>query len=184
MPKKQKHKGTTIPLTPAERDAFEKIYRKYVKDLILYVYKLTHNKEEAHEIAQQAFFKLLENRQDLEIIPSVLPWLCLVSLNIYRDKYRHNKVISKAEKDPSLIPENEPAYENIDLKIKVFEKIDRAVAGMSLNYRQVYELSFVQGLSNEKVASELGVSNEVVRTRKTEILKTLRNIFPDKEIFR
>lgn len=72
-----------------ESDVLEKLYQQYHRQLLLYCMALTGNKEEAEDLAEDAFVKayLCLPRE----IPSFFYWLLRVAKNLWIDRLRRQK---------------------------------------------------------------------------------------------
>jgi RNA polymerase sigma factor (sigma-70 family) len=55
------------------------------------------------------------------------------------------------------------------------EQIQHALEGLPNDQREVVRMRFIDDLSYEEIAEKLGVSNDVVRTRTSRALRTLRS---------
>ncbi|MDD2292653.1 MAG: sigma-70 family RNA polymerase sigma factor [Bacteroidales bacterium] len=58
---------------------------------------------------------------------------------------------------------------------KLFVAIDK----LPEKYRQIFEMSFEQGLKTAQIAQQLGISESTIKKRKSKMIKTLRNELGD-----
>jgi RNA polymerase sigma-70 factor (ECF subfamily) len=161
-----------------ERDRFTELVRRYEKRVINYVYRITHRYEEAHDLTQEIFVKvyLALDRYDPQYQFST--WLFRIAQNSAIDALR-KKSISQvplawpSEEDPGR--EREFADTGISpyraLKNKQLGRaIEKAVANLPPDYRELIQLRHFAELSYEEIASmkklPLGtVKNKLFRAR-------------------
>lgn len=71
-----------------EKDVLERVYRRYTKEVYLYLYSLCHDHGLAEDLMQETFLRALCS---LEIArEELLPWLLTVARNLYLDMWRRD----------------------------------------------------------------------------------------------
>ena len=148
--------------------AFEELVRAYQDRLFSFALRMTRSREDAEEVAQDAFVRAYralgsypaERVRDM----ALRPWLYQIALNVARNRLRGKKLrlvsLDGAGEDgrgsswePSDEPESRPdaRYE------KERQRVDIAalVASLPERYRAALILRYVEGLSLEEVAKIL-----------------------------
>ncbi len=166
-----------------DRDRFTELVRRYEKRVVNYVFRIIHRYEDAHDLAQDIFVKvyLALDRYDPKYQFST--WLFRIAQNASIDALRKKSVtevpMARPADDESQ-KEREFADGGISpyraLKNKQLGKaIEKAVANLPPDYRELIQLRHFAELSYEEIAAmkklPLGtVKNKLFRAR--NLLKT------------
>lgn len=161
-----------------ERDLFTTLVKRYEKRVVNYIYRITHRYEEAHDLAQEVFVKvyLALDRYDPKYQFST--WLFRIAQNSSIDALR-KKAIAEVplvrQTDDDAPKEREFADAGVSpyraLKNKQLSAaIDKAVAGLPPDYRELIQLRHFAEMSYEEIATmkklPLGtVKNKLFRAR-------------------
>jgi RNA polymerase sigma-70 factor (ECF subfamily) len=173
-----------------ERDGFSDLVKRYEKRVVNYVYRITHRYEEAHDLTQEIFVKvyLALDRYDPKYQFST--WLFRIAQNSAIDMLRKKSLIEVPLTRPSDDEqgggrEREFADGGISpyraLKNKELNAaIEKAVAELPQDYRELIQLRHFAELSYEEIAEmkklPLGtVKNKLFRAR--NLLKGVLNSF-------
>ena len=112
-----------------DKASFTAIFLQYYKDLVIFSYSFTKDRNAAEEIVQDVFLKLWENRNYLVIQTSLKSYLLKSVQNLSLDWLRHQKVKSGCAEDildHSLLYENET--ENYVLQSELQEMIIKSLS--------------------------------------------------------
>lgn len=71
--------------------AFDLLYAEYAEPTYRFALRLCGNREEAEDLASEAFLQALRHRSQLRNGSSVRPWLCSIVLNEWRMRCRRHK---------------------------------------------------------------------------------------------
>jgi RNA polymerase sigma-70 factor (ECF subfamily) len=148
--------------------AFEDLVRTYQDRLFSFALRLTSRREDAEEIAQDAFvraYKALATYPAERIRAMALrAWLYQITLNVARNRYRGKK-LKLVSLDHPLSPRGETAWEapgdEAERPDRRYEESRRRtdmaglVAGLPERYRAPILLRYVEGLRLEEVARVL-----------------------------
>lgn len=162
-----------------DRDRFSELLTRYEKRVINYVYRITHRYEDAHDLTQEIFVKvyLALDRYDPKYQFST--WLFRIAQNSAIDALRKKSIaevplVRTTDEEP-FGKEREFADTGVSpyraLKNKQLSAaIDRAVAKLPADYRELIQLRHFAELSYEEIASmkklPLGtVKNKLFRAR-------------------
>jgi RNA polymerase sigma-70 factor (ECF subfamily) len=149
--------------------AFEELVRAYQDRLFSFALRLTGRREDAEEVAQDAFvraYRALTAYPPERIRQMALrAWLYQVTLNVARNRYR-GKRLRLVSLDHPLSPRGETAWEAPDSEEarpdSVYERgrqradMETLVATLPERYRAPILLRYVEGLRLEEVARVLG----------------------------
>ena len=173
-----------------ERDGFSDLVKRYEKRVVNYVYRITHRYEEAHDLTQEIFVKvyLALDRYDPKYQFST--WLFRIAQNSAIDILRKKSLVEvplarPADDEQGGSREREFADGGISpyraLKNKELSAaIEKAVAELPQDYRELIQLRHFAELSYEEIADmkklPLGtVKNKLFRAR--NLLKGVLNSY-------
>ncbi|HSP34064.1 MAG TPA: sigma-70 family RNA polymerase sigma factor [Thermoanaerobaculia bacterium] len=161
-----------------DRDRFTELMKRYEKRVINYVYRITHRYEDAHDLTQEIFVKvyLALDRYDPKYQFST--WLFRIAQNSAIDALRKKSVAEVPlvhQTDDEQPKEREFADGGVSpyraLKNKqISAAIDKAVAKLPPDYRELIQLRHFAELSYDEIATmkklPLGtVKNKLFRAR-------------------
>ncbi len=161
-----------------DRDRFTELVRRHEKRLINYVYRITHRYEEAHDLAQDIFVKVYLALDRFDPKYQFSTWLFRIAQNASIDALRKKSLPEVSIAWPS---DEEPQRERefADTGVSPYRAlknkqlgaaIEKAVANLPPDYRELIQLRHFAELSYEEIASmkklPLGtVKNKLFRAR-------------------
>lgn len=167
-------------LRTGDPDAFSDIFSIYYKDMVLFGYSFTHDKEDSEEIVQEVFVKLWEDHEKIAISGSIRSYLLKTIQNKCFDRYRHKQV---REQHSSFVIENSPLFdydtENYILYSELELLIEKAINKLPENIRETFEMSRFEGFKYQEIASKLNVSVRTIEVRISKALELLRTSLID-----
>jgi RNA polymerase sigma factor (sigma-70 family) len=164
--------ATIAPEIPvlARDEAFEQLYRRYVKDVYRYALALLRNPADAEDVTQTTFLNAYRAFQRGEEIRKPHNWLIKIAHNVARTRYAR---ISRRVKEVPLedhveqlaLPENEKP--NV-------EGVLRALGRLPFNQRAALVMRELEGRTYAEIADTLGVSVAAVETLIFRARRSLR----------
>lgn len=157
---------------------FLEICHDYYGKVLTFVRSLVHDKQAAQDITQDIFLKLWKNRGKLKGIKSPDDFLFILSKNACLDYFKkayRRKEISAEMFDEFLI--SRLSY-NPDSQINSASEIKRLrELANSLPPRQkdIFLMSCFNGLTNDEIASVLGISKKAVENQLSLAKKNVKN---------
>ncbi|HKB78637.1 MAG TPA: sigma-70 family RNA polymerase sigma factor [Thermoanaerobaculia bacterium] len=161
-----------------DRDRFTELVQRYERRVINYVYRIIHRYEDAHDLVQDIFVKvyLALDRYDPKYQFST--WLFRIAQNAAIDSLR-KKTLPEVSMSRPAEDENQKEREFADTGVTPYRAlknkqlgaaIEKAVAGLPPDYRELIQLRHFAELSYEEIASmkklPLGtVKNKLFRAR-------------------
>jgi RNA polymerase sigma-70 factor, ECF subfamily len=155
--------------------AFEELVRRYDRKVIRIAFHITHNQEDAEDAAQDAFLKAFRGLAHFEEKSRFSTWLFRIAVNESLMKVRQRRgfqVVSIEQdnnEDPDALPleivDWSPNPEQLYSQSELREILAKALRGLSSNYRTVFLLRDVEGLSIEETAEVLNLSISAVKAR-------------------
>lgn len=178
-------------------DAYNEIVNRYGEKIFRLAIRITKNPESAEEVLQNVFLKLIEKLGTFREESKLSTWIYTVSSNeafmYLRNKNKNNfKEISVEEftdKEKGYNPEglqikdNSYGPDDTAINIQQGEIMEKAINELPEEYRIVFQLRDVEGLSNQEAADILGLSLPAVKSRilraRNQLKKKLAKYFPE-----
>lgn len=145
--------------TTANSVGFNALYQEHHEWLVRWIARRTYNKDNAQDLAQDTFMRLLNKPALYNEIQSPRAWLTKVAGNLVTDNIRR-KVL---EENYLLFLESMPeaAYfspeEQLQL-LSLLEQIDKLLSGLRAIEKTAFLMVRLDGLSYKEVAKQLKVS--------------------------
>jgi RNA polymerase sigma-70 factor, ECF subfamily len=168
----------TIPARSAEAAAadeaaemrlpsFEEFYEAHHRRLFVSLCLITGDRQEAEEVMQEAFVRLLERWDRLPEIKDPPGYLFRVSMNVFRNRYRRAKLTVRRTLGPGAPVDDLAAVEGRDA-------IVRALRALTPQQRQAAVLTWLLGYSSEEAGRMLGIRASTVRVLTTRARAAMR----------
>ena len=141
-----------------------RLYRKYHKELYLYLYALCKNREVAEDIMQETFLKAMLALPNSHT--NMRAWLYMVARNLYFNYAKHEKKVSTCEVMCEGQVENEEQDEDIAQGLIEREQIRylyQALQKLDKTKREVLVMQYFGELSQKEIAAILHITPENVR---------------------
>lgn len=147
---------------------FLEIYRAFYGKVFTFVLSLVRSKANAQDITQNIFMKLWKNRKNLEHIKSMDDYLFILSKNACMDYFRkasRKKEISTDVFDEFLLSRIVSSPEKRIDALSDIEELRHVIDSLPSKRRDIFIMSRFDGLSNDEIASILGVSKKTVENQ-------------------
>lgn len=147
---------------------FLEIYRAFYGKVFTFVLSLVKSKANAQDITQNIFMKLWKNRKNLEHIKSMDDYLFILSKNACMDYFRkasRKKEISTDVFDEFLLSRIVSSPEKRIDALSDIEELRHVIDSLPSKRRDIFIMSRFDGLSNDDIASILGVSKKTVENQ-------------------
>jgi len=157
------------------QNSFEEIVTKYQSKVHSLALRLTKNTEDAEEVLQDVFVTIYKKADSFQGKAKFSSWLYRITCNASFMKLRKKKQ-EKAVAMEDLAPFLQEKAINGDVKMtyrgdeasinnQVRETLESAISKLPEEYRAVFVLRDVDGLSNKEVGSILNLSVPAVKSR-------------------
>ena len=156
------------------------MFNTYYSRLCFYAYKITNNQESSKDLVQDVFLKYHSKRAEFSSELAIKNFLYLAVKNACLNFLRHDLVEKKfAESQVETALVQEEVLTHI-IKAEVLVLIKQTIETLPEGCRTVLKLAFFEGLKNEQIALELGISINTVKTQKQRALQLMRLKLSDK----
>ncbi len=155
--------------------AFEKLVKRYDRNVFRIAQHITHSREDAEDVVQEAFLKAYSNLEQFQGQSKFYTWLVRIAVNEARMKLRRRRperFVSldedvKTEDDslPREVADWSPNPEQLYKQSELRDILSRTIQGLPPTFRTVFVLRDVEGLSTEETAEALDLSVPAVKSR-------------------
>lgn len=167
-------------------EAFEPLVRPYRDPVMALAFRLTRNREDAQEVAQDALLRAYKYLGRFDTSRSFRNWLFQIAVNEARDKarraLRERSVIEAAEKEIPRHPSRDPRPDTGEVRSALMKHLSVLTA----REREVFVLRDLEGLDVKETARTIGSSTISVRVHlssaRRKLRDALRNANPDMEV--
>jgi RNA polymerase sigma-70 factor (ECF subfamily) len=156
--------------------AFDRLILKYRERVLGIIYNMTSNREDAADLAQDAFIKAFQSINRFQGQSSFFTWLYRIAVNSTVSHLRKNRLRSFFSLES--IREDDPVSKDVidaltdrtgvgrDAMVRELqEKLNDAMQKLSINHRTVVTLFEIDGLSHQEIAEVMECSVGTVRSR-------------------
>lgn len=159
--------------------SIEQICMATWEPLYRFIYFKVQNREEAEDITQETYVKVLAYLQDHKASRENLPgFMKTVALNVLRDRWRQKKRRGIPLNIEEINPE-ETAGMDHQTAVAQRLQIENALAKISEDQRDILDLRICKGHSVAETARMLGKTEAAVRTSQYRALQALARIMDD-----
>ena len=148
-----------------ENDVLAVVYRAYSREIYLYLYGLSHNRQLSEDLMQETFAKALITVVTADT--GIRAWLYKVARNLYFNTYRKDKrLIIGLENAGNKVEIREEIEESPLSKLLTTEREEalyKALNKLEGKKREVLLLQYFSGLSGKDIAKLLDITTENVR---------------------
>ena len=141
---------------------FDILVERYRKAILLLAYRITGDRDDASDVAQETFMRAFVRFADREPDDRFGSWLMLVARNASLDCLRRRRARQK------YLPMTDrcfaPGPEDVALLDDDASKLRVALCALPPRYRRAVELFYFNGLSYREIGERLGVPLGTVKT--------------------
>lgn len=153
----------------------ETLFKEFFDRLVYFSFQLVKDKDQARDIAQDAFIKYWNQRETvLNHAVAAKNFLYTTVRNDSLNYIRHGKVVDGyVQQYNKTEPEQAPVIDAI-IAAEVLAGLNNAVQSLPDTYRMVSVMGYLDGKKNQEIADELQMSINTVKKQKQKALQLLR----------
>ncbi len=159
-----------------DKETFESLFRSEFKGLCFFALQYTKDQDTAREITQEAFIKLWEKRDSINLSKPIKTYLKTIvrnkCLNWLRDNKKFNKEILDIE---GLLSDKTYIQPDRLVEAEIRDKITRAIEELPEKCREIFVLNRHENLKYQEIAIRLQISIKTVETQMSKALHHMRD---------
>lgn len=171
-----------------EEAAYRILVERHKRGVFSLIVRLVGDREEAEDLAQEAFIRAFQNLRRFDPRYKFSSWLLKIAQNLAIDALRSRKprpepLHGRGEEGPPLqVPaEEESPAERVE-RLETGEALERAVAQLPAHYRAAIHLYHVQEKSYPEIAEILGLPIGTVKTHLFRARQALRELLAGSDL--
>lgn len=181
-------------LRARDESAFEELVSRHERELYHLAHRLLGDHEEALDATQEVFLRVFRGLPSFRGQATLRTWIWGIALNVCRTRLgsaqrrlqrnRTSLLTLDGEGDecPLPLPDPSPGPEQFAYGRELRNALERALAALSAEHREVVVLRDVQGLEYEEMAAVLGCALGTVKSRlgraRAALRQALEGVWP------
>ncbi len=154
--------------------AFAKLVNRYKERIFLVVMRIVRNRDEAKDLAQDAFIKAYRNRQSFRADSSFYTWVYRIAVNLSLNYINRNR-----ERQADSLDDTDASNFSIDPDLTVEQEelrktIDKAIKELPARQRTVFVLRHYEEKSHAEIADLLSITEGAVKANYHQAVQKLK----------
>ncbi len=165
-------------LKSGEESAFDEFVTRYSADVYALLMRLTNNSEDAKDLLQDTFLRAIKSIKSFRGESGLKTWLFRIAINESKNRWRwwkrrkydvtysidaENEFSERTLKE--TLASNSPNPEADTLRNEREKQLNKALAELPVNFREVVILRDIEGLRYEEIAVALATNVGTVKSR-------------------
>lgn len=165
-----------------EPAAFRAVYKQLYLPVLRFVQQWVGNTEDAEELTADTFVKLWNNRERFETLEYIRAFLHVTARNACINflKQLRVKTARQKELEEQLSIDTAPDFALQEIRQELMELIYAEVEQMPKKMKEIFLLSYAEGLKPSEIALRLNLSVQTVRNQKANAIRLLKIALADK----
>jgi len=168
--------------------AFEVLLSRHEGPVYNFVLRAVGEPEQAADITQDVFFRVVRSAQSYERTAKFTTWLYTIARNLLVDAARRARFRRAASLDQparehdaddaplgALIPHGDPPVDRQVIGKELGRRLEQALSELASEQREVFVMRELLGLPFKEIAEITGVSENTVKSRMRYALEKLRD---------
>ena len=156
-------------------EGFQILYNRHWKTLYKKAFSRLGNHEDAEDVVQEIFISLWRNKDSIEILNSVYPYLqAALKYAIIKKVYRKAKKGITLPLDVEELAEMELSSEDILEYKQLQQALADEIEKLPERMREIYLLSRMENLRISEIAAKLQISEQTVKNTLSTTLRRLK----------
>ncbi len=158
-------------IAAGDERAFKKLYLQWQPRLASFIYGVTKSRELTAEVTQDVFLKIWMTRENLTTVQHFKAYLFVIArnqaVNAFRKTMREVQQLRELENTAAAESDDD---ELLDSHLSI---VDQAIDQLTPRQKQIYLLHRHEKLTYQKIADQLGISRESVKTHLQLAVKSI-----------
>lgn len=165
-------------------ELFNRLYNKYHQDLFKFLFYMVKSREQAEDLVQEVYIRVLKSYQNFKGESSEKTWLYAIARNVAIDAFRKQKgwkerMLDKIELPSLQIKDGAPLPDEIAFQREELRLMYHCLEKCNLDQQSVIILRYIQELSIQETAEVLGWKESKVKTTQHRAVKHLKSLMEE-----
>ncbi|EKN67409.1 RNA polymerase sigma factor SigX [Schinkia azotoformans] len=166
------------------KDIFQRFYDLYHYDLFQFLFYMVKNREQAEDLVQEVYIKVLQSYDRFEGRSSEKTWLFSIARHVAIDWFRKQKRTAdgNAIDDDTvkfLLKDLAPLPEEVAIQNEQIQLMYQCMENCTVDQKLVLVLRYIQSFSIVETADILGWTESKVKTTQHRGLKVLKSLMEE-----
>lgn len=158
---------------------FDELYNKYHQDLFQFLFYMVRNREEAEDMVQEVYIRVMKSYDRFKGQSSEKTWLFSIAKNVAIDHFRKQRgwkerLYDKFDWDHWQIKDDTPLPEEMAINKEDLHHLLQCLTTCNTNHRMVLIMRYLNEFSIAETAATLKWSESKVKTTQHRALKSLK----------
>jgi len=166
-----------------EQGAFDELVRRYQKQIYYLALRMTGNREDAEDIAQETFVKAYEALENFREESSFFTWIYRIAVNLSINHYYKEKLRRFVSLNDliGILSSHSPPPDSAVEGDQINRAVKKALEGLPAKQKMVFVLRQYEGLSFPEIAEVTGRTVGSVKANYFHAVRKLRRALKDLE---
>ncbi|AEV98745.1 RNA polymerase, sigma-24 subunit, ECF subfamily [Niastella koreensis GR20-10] len=164
--------------------AFDRVFDEFFPQLQFFATRVTGDAEEARDIVNQVFLSLWKLRSRFETLVNIKAFLYITTRNHCFNYLRHRQRQETVKKEYGNSLEDVADEQNMELRMietEVMKKVYEKIEELPDKCKQIFKLTYLEGLQAGEIAQKLNISTSTVTTQRHIGIKYLRAVLSEED---
>jgi len=173
-----------IDFQKGDPNAFAFFFELHYRPLCYFAAQLVGDPQDAEDVVKDTYVKLWLKHEDFATPQNIKAFLYITTRNGCLNFLRHVQVKESSRKEIMYLEEEkgQQLVLNQMIRAELMQDIYAEIEKLPEKRRMVFKLAYVEGLKNDEIAVQMGISVHTVKEHKGKALQFLRLRFSDKHI--
>lgn len=171
-------RGLILRVQRGDTAAFQQLVEGYVRRARAIAMRLMRNPEDADDLVQDAFLRVLQKIDSVDPERPFGPWFFRVLVNTGLDTHRRRRT-RQTEDETSEVASDDPDPAELTEQSEIRRRFQEALNRLPPRQRAIVWSFEVDGMTTKEIAESLGVAEVTVRWHLHQGRRTLRTALAD-----
>lgn len=153
----------------------KELFTLYYPRLCYFAFQIVGDEAVAEDLVQDAFVRYWQNIDKIATDDqAVYRFLYVCVRNLCYNHLKRRQVVRRWEGLREMRDHEDPVFVNHIIRSEVIAEVHRIMEQMPAACRQIFEMSYLEGIPNSIIAEKLSISINTVKTQKQRGIRFLR----------
>jgi RNA polymerase sigma-70 factor, ECF subfamily len=163
---------------------FDELYQKYHHDVFQFLFYMVKSKEQAEDLVQEVYIRVLKAYDRFEGKSSEKTWLFSIAKNVAIDHFRKQKgwkqrLLESFDMSARQVKDEQPLPEELALQSEEIQMMYKCLDQCTVDQRLVIIMRYIHDLTITETAEALAWTESKVKTTQHRALKVLKKLMEE-----